>query len=308
MTRKRETKKGPDDQFLIDNHDRSVSGPESIGDGAGDQPGDATHPADVPALVAGIRELHVRREQAVRMRMRLDNACRAFARRLLGFQTMLPEAQREGIRKRAEALVNGLMKGGNPATESERVVSNLRPMVDATKLARMPFDGIDKACAAKMATLAEQLPGAEFVASVRGFGLAGFAQIVGEAGELSNYANPAKLWKRMGLAVFDGKAQRKSTDAELAVIMGYSPRRRSISWRIGDCLIKGNKGEYYQLYVDRKAMELEKLPADAKGRKLHAHRRAQRYIEKRLMRNLWRAWRGQKVAVTLKLCAAVLSS
>ena len=43
--------------------------------------------------------------------------------------------------------------------------------------------------------------------------------------------NPSrKVWKRLGLAVFDGRAQRRTRDAEKAVEQGYSPRRRSVSW------------------------------------------------------------------------------
>jgi len=69
---------------------------------------------------------------------------------------------------------------------------------------------------------------------------------------------------------------------------GYSPKRRSRMWNIGDALIKGNAdGIYRATYLKRKEYELARNPEMPK---IHAHRRAQRYMEKRLLRDLWRAW------------------
>jgi hypothetical protein len=59
-------------------------------------------------------------------------------------------------------------------------------------------------------------------------------------------------------------------------------------WTIGDALIKGNRDGYRRLYLERKALEAERPEVETK---MHAHRRAQRYMEKRLLRDLWREWR-----------------
>jgi hypothetical protein len=40
-----------------------------------------------------------------------------------------------------------------------------------------------------------------FADETRGFGRPSLAQIVAESGALSQYANPAKLWSRMGLGL-----------------------------------------------------------------------------------------------------------
>lgn len=165
---------------------------------------------------------------------------------------------------------------------------------------------------------------APFVESTRGFGWVGLMQIIGEAGDLSNYANPAKLWKRFGLGLISsGERQRKFTDAAKAREAGYSPTRRSLMYVIGDSLIK-QKGPYRDLYLQRLAIEHAKavteglipatttastvaswqergLPALTKVSKLtkecrsagHMALRAQRYVEKRLLRDLWRAWTNQ---------------
>lgn len=170
--------------------------------------------------------------------------------------------------------------------------------------------------------LAKTLPVAAWVAETRGFGVGNLAAVIGEAGDLANYANPAKLWKRMGLAVINGGRQRKVTGAE-ALIHGYSPPRRSVFWNVGQCVLKAQSvrvdketgeilrvaGPYRVLYDERKATELPKCeaiaadPVQAKrytpdGKKkyaplAHANNRATRYMEKRLLRDLWRAWRGQ---------------
>ena len=288
MKKNAKTNERPDDHSQADDHIVDVSGQSIAGDGAGDQLLADDHIAAVPATIAAIQELHMRREAAVRQRNRLDNACRAFARRLLGFQTMLPEPEREAIRKKAEELVSAMMDGTALPAVLPAVAKALLPMVDATRIGRRPFDEIGKACAKEMEKLAKQLPAAAFVESVRGFGFVGFAQIIGETGDLRKYANPAKVWKRMGLAVApDGKAQRRIT-GDAAIEMGFSPQRRKISWVIGDSLIKGNKDGYRSLYDERKEMEKARNPEMTKG---HAHKRAQRFMEKRLLRELWRAWR-----------------
>jgi len=57
-----------------------------------------------------------------------------------------------------------------------------------------------------MAKLARKLPAYAWVKGVRGVGDVSFARIIAETGDLSAYETPGKIWKRMGLAVFDGHA------------------------------------------------------------------------------------------------------
>lgn len=164
----------------------------------------------------------------------------------------------------------------------------------------------------------------EFGAHVPGFGALGLAQIVAEAGgPLTRYATPARLWKRMGLGIVYSKRQQKVKDKEEAKDMGYNPRRRSVIYVIGAALIK-TQGPYRDLYLARLRTEHEKALSEGlvpissvqatltswKNRGLpklekitqkqfdpklhrsagHLAKRAQRYMEKRLLRDLWRAW------------------
>lgn len=62
--------------------------------------------------------------------------------------------------------------------------------------------------------------------------------------------------------------------------------------REGPRLLQKGEGVYRQIYDTRKALELGRLDADEKGLKMHAHLRASRYVQKRFLLHLWRAWRG----------------
>ena len=123
---------------------------------------------------------------------------------------------------------------------------------------------------------------------MRGLAEMGVAQIVSECGHLLMLGvNVQKLWRRMGLDVNDQGGARKR---ESGVANGYSPKRRSIMWNVGDVLVKTNRdGPYRTLYLERKAYELAREP---EMQPMRAHLRAQRFMEKRLLKDLWRAWRA----------------
>jgi len=163
----------------------------------------------------------------------------------------------------------------------------------------------------RLEDLAKTLPvWAEWAEATKGIGALGLGQIVGECGNLSDYANPAKLWKRMGLALIGGERQGPRANAKEALQHGYSPRRRSVMWNIGETIIKVG-GPYRAVYDARKLYE-QSRPAclkkfsEGKGmcedkevpgrcRPGHIHNRSRRYMEKRLLRDLWRAWRREPV-------------
>lgn len=161
-----------------------------------------------------------------------------------------------------------------------------------------------------------------FVEETRGFNYVSLAHIIGAAGDLNNYETVSRLWKRMGLAVIDGERQRKIKDnKELAIQHGYSPSKRSILWNVGGCLMKSQIrstkkknddddddnepiienvnpryaiGPYGELYIERRAIESTRGLSSLK----HEHNRAQRYIEKRFLRDLWRVWTGHNAIDT----------
>jgi hypothetical protein len=248
-----------------------------------------------------IRAYHRTRCYAMESRKAADLRLGSFLRSELGWSLHKSEKERKVIAEQAQALL------ANP------IGCQWDGVIVASVAARKPFDEIEKKSLKEMERLAELLPvWQSFGAAVRGFGRGSLAVIVAEAGDLANYSTKSKLWKRMGLAVMDGMRQGhvakglSREDRSAAYIEhGYSPKRRSRVWNIGDALIKGNgDGIYRAAYLKRKEYELAR---DPEMPKIHAHRRAQRYMEKRLLRDLWRAW-GRTIVVLAEQPFAAASS
>lgn len=274
-------------------------------------------------IITSIRALHRERCYAMTQRIRSELALLGYIRTTLGWSRALPKDEGDKIAEHAKAILKD--KDTSPEATA------FAPIIEASQRAAQPFEEIEAKALKGMRELAKQLPvWEEFGAKIKGFGEASLAVIVGEAGDIGTYANPAKLWKRMGLAVIDGVRQgglRKNASAEDWVAHGYSRQRRSRMWNIGDALMKGNgDGEYRQLYLQRLAAEHAKaiaeglipatrmkatveswqqrgLPPLTLVSKLteehrsagHMAKRAQRYTEKRLLRSLWQAWRRSTV-------------
>lgn len=219
--------------------------------------------------VEEIREQWRRRQAWHRAEKALTLQAKALCRRLV-----------EGDRKAADSLYGAAMgKGSHPLADV--ALAAIFPLTEAR-------DGIErhrKAVERRLEKLAGTLPVAPWVKATRGVGLLSLAAIVGEAGDLGAYRNHSALWKRMGLAVMpDGGRQRRVGGAD-ALDHGYSPARRSVVWNVGACIVKAG-GPLKAAYDARKLIEAERVETKA-----HAHNRAQRYVEKRFVRSLWREWR-----------------
>ena len=264
--------------------------------------------------IAAITHFHRQRCYAMEQRKRANLALGSFLRMALGWSPDLPEADRKRIAGQAKALLKlgeAEYRGKLDGVE-EPAYDEWREVILATISARGPFDTIELNAKKEMESRARALPVWAWAGPVRGFGAASLAIIVAEAGDLSNYPKKGHLWKRMGVAVIDGVRQGglpKSAAAEDWIIHGYNRQRRSRMWNIGDALIKANgDGPYRSAYLERKEYERSraeasglmvapsaKIPAARKGEFMsegHIHRRAQRYMEKRLLRDLWQEWRA----------------
>jgi hypothetical protein len=232
-------------------------------------------------LCSYIRETHRQREDLQRAQTAMTLRIKAICRRAI------PETDKHqaGDKREADKLYKALVAGEVSADDVAMSAFHLI----ATRSTLSPHI---KALEKQLIQTAKELPVFDFVESVHGFGWIGLAQIVGEAGNLWNYSKISKLWKRMGLAPYNGKScaewRRKggltALDWEDA---GYSPSRRSKMFSIGDSLIK-KQNDYRELYLQRKIYEQNKAP-DLMP--MAHHRRAQRYMEKRLLKDLMRAWK-----------------
>jgi hypothetical protein len=234
-----------------------------------------------PATIAAIQSLH-REHRAIQrakgdMERRIKADERWFAvRRYRAEGIPLPDGKFPDVTKADQSMV----------IATRQRFFTIRDQIEAQR----------KQCQKELLALVKPLPVMGWVAGVKGLGLPSVAAIIGEAGDLANYSNPGKLWKRMGLAVFDGKAQGKRSDAAEALRHGYNPARRSEMHVVGDCLVRAG-GPYADLYRARKAVEMEREGVT----KMHAHKRALRYIEKRLLREMWQAWRGTQSLLDAKV-------
>ncbi|MEQ5789053.1 hypothetical protein J3454_14245 [Erythrobacter sp. NFXS35] len=160
--------------------------------------------------------------------------------------------------------------------------------------------------------LGKALPVAGWADAVPGLSPRFLAAIIGECGiGPGEYRSVSALWKRMGMAVIGGQRQRRVT-GDAALEHGYVARRRALMWNIGDQVAvrqgirnpKDAEGKptgavainrWGSLYLERKAYELARSTEDAPITPMHAHNRAKRYVEKRLLRELWQTWRAASI-------------
>ncbi len=236
-------------------------------------------------------------------------------RNAMGWRKTLPEKER----KKIEATTMRIVGGKDVPAEFERMVSN-------TAMAREAFELAEKIKTKLLEDLAEQFDVWEgFGKGIRGFGSKSLAVIIAEAGDLSGYATDAKLWKRMGISPGQNRVPKnlsKDDRKQAWIDRGYNSIRRSRMFVVGEAIIKaqvrkvkdadGNDtgeraalGVYGELYLRRKLHTQKTHPewwtdkdgkakADPKtGRPIseHGNKDAHRYVEKRLLRDLWRAWR-----------------
>lgn len=278
-------------------------------------------------IVADIREEHRKRCFAMQQRMRLIAAVASFVRYGIGWRRDLPKKESDDLKYLALALVASKAPDEvaahfekRPDEDKTRLMelyaassNRFAQMVKASALAAEPFIQEEKAAEKAMIRLAKSLPVYDrFCSNINGFGALGLAIIVGEAGNLSGYPNKSKLFKRMGVALVDGIRQgglSKTATSEEWIKHGYVRDRRARLYTIGDSLIK-KQNPYREFYLKRKEYEREIAEAQglivapaadipAKERKKykslgHIHKSAQRIMEKRLLRDLWQAWRETK--------------
>jgi hypothetical protein len=227
-------------------------------------------------IVDIIRALHRERQFHLKQKNRILTACQAYLRTRLGWHLGLPEKERKAIERQASKLMR-------------EPTENFRQAVESSQEAAELFHELQMTIAKSIERVAEGLPVWQFAKNIRGFGALSLGTIVGEAGDLANYPTKSKLWKRMCIGLVDGRRQGNpgnGADADEWIRHGYKPARRALLWQIGANLIMLNDGAYRAVYLSRKDYEL------ARGcKKLHAHNRAKRYMEKRLLRDLWQAWK-----------------
>ncbi len=276
-----------------------------------------------PEIIADIIDAHRQRQAVIKAKTKLQLQALAVLRSVLTTDADMVDddtkqeetafgTKRRKLSPAAAKRVEAAMKLA--ATDP---TSEYHLMVMPYLVAQEPLEKRQSDLEKLMVKAAKRLPVYEWVKTVKGLGDVSFATIVGECGDIGSYRNPSCVWKRMGLAVINGNRQGapgKGASAEDWIEHGYSGKRRSVSWNARNGLILGmgkwrpmfgedvranpDLTEYQMLFAERARIEAVKLDKPVtesdKGKEsysAHVVARAMRYVEKRMLRELWINWR-----------------
>ncbi len=283
------------------------------------------HAPEPGSPIGLLMELQSLRRHCIRSQSRCDRSIEALIARTQGYHTALPEVERDKLFKFARAIrlkVEADAKAGTPGSDP-RIPQSVVALIETSYVARAQWDRQRLAIEAEMSMLAREMPVWPWVKRVRGLAELGLAVIVAEAGDIGTYSGPGKLWKRLGLACLDGIRQG-SVPKELTgdarkeewKRRGYNPARRAEVWAFLDDVLfraqwRGDRdedgkdprksgkpvavpahavGEFGEVYGERKAWNIARGLAPK-----HADADARRFMAKRVVRELWRAWHAVEI-------------
>ena len=189
--------------------------------------------------------------------------------------------------------------------------------IEPAEIATETMKSIERAIDRNLAKFAGRHPISEWINSQRGIGLGGFARLLAVTGPLDRFNTVSKLWKYLGYAVVDGRAQRMK-HGEIASHTNcsggthlrtcpadckrdhhpnctpdgfgtaYSPQGKMLCRQIAEAIVKvGGAGKYRLEYDRKKAFYQAERPTWTKQ---HCHEAAMRYSVKCLLRDLWEEW------------------
>ncbi len=282
-------------------------------------------PPTTEVATASERLQHLQRQRAwfIKSRIMVANRLQATVAGTIGYSAGMPEKERLAVFRQAAETIKKIVAG--------EVESDVGILVLTTMPAINAYEVQTKAIDKLMLQAVKTLPIVDWVEmpDQRGFGLQMLSILIGETGDLNNYVNPAKVWRRMGCAPYThddksmmGKTWRSGTKGKLPAAewekFGYSPRRRSIAYLIGEGLLKQNgHGPYRKRYLEAKVNAYKRHPETTKDWNWrecdkcgttdavvcqtcggigvtcgHAHNHGMLLMTKRLMFNLWMTWTG----------------
>lgn len=277
----------------------------------------------VATIVAELAQLTKLRRFCIVSQSRIDRSMESLIANFIGFPPEATEKQRKAVFAQAKAFRLSVEKGseGHRLGEDHMppALAPLIPMIALSAQSRAGWDDQRDASEDRMRELAALLPVWEFASTIKGLGPKQFAIIVGEAGiPIGDYRTVSGLWKRMGVAVINGKRQQRKSGDE-GILQGYSPTRRAELYVIGDVMFRQQwkgasggeddgedeavpahpTGPYGGVYAHRRAVTAPRIEATAdlplsspdKWTKGRCHKDALRVMTKALLRDLWIAWR-----------------
>jgi len=253
----------------------------------------------VDQICIDLQCLQRERVSHLKSKIMLGNRLKSSVAVSLGYRSGLDEDKRKESFAAAEKVIKSILDG----TCDDPTAMKLMPLVTEAGRSEKGFDTYVHMIEKQMVKLAKQLPVASWVEEPgqRGFGLPSLAILVGECGNLANYANPAKVWRRMGCAPFEKNGvnhmgctwksnnKKGGLSASEWEEFGYCPRRRSVAFLHGENLVKLNQLGPYRVRYD--AVKAKKMAEEDKAwPKLRCHRHAMLLATKLLYRELWCEW------------------
>lgn len=243
-----------------------------------------------------LQELQRQAVSAMKSRVMISNRAVSGIALAMGYQANMTEEDRKKHWDKAAELFKIMRKGGEIPAEYQHIASLMQMLTATVSLAIDGFETFEEGLDKAMVAIVKSLPIAAWIVEPEQRGIAelSVARIIGEAGNLSNYSGPYKLFKRLGLAPYNGKmpstwrGSKPGLSAEEWTNLGYSPRRRSVVWNIGECIVKANQsGPYRKRYDDAKADFKAKHEGCKDG---HANNHAKLVASKEFVQQLWKQW------------------
>jgi len=232
------------------------------------------------------------------------------------------------IIKREEKLAASALSGAKPratpkplAGETDQFFTTYGGHIIGTLRGLTINCAMEDSSASEMGRLARTLPVAPwFLKNIFSTSALQLGVIIGECGDLTTWPDGNKMTvsqmrKRLGLAPYTkdgvtrsgaGWRRKGGLSKDDWIGAGYNQERRSLMYVIGDLLVK-KKGPYRDIYLKRKKDELAKAAARGltvrpskdipKGSesefisKKQIHLMAQRYMEQRVAKDVFLAWR-----------------
>jgi len=251
-------------------------------------------------------ELGQEHRTAIREKVALQNMLKARVREYVGYDALKSGTGESLSRAKMDAVYKKYIDDEVDPVFTNRVRRIIEPYREAKRDQEDLAKRMGHLVSGNRRAGIEPMPIYEWLTDERqrGCGAPMLAKILAEAGrDLCEYSTPAKLWKRFGEHVVDGRAPKRRKGQTL----NFSPYRRSVSYFLGASLVKSG-GYWKEVYDARKRYEVEraeagglivvptaKINAKNKDRCMsegQVHMRAMRYTRKKFLESLWQAWTG----------------
>ena len=164
-------------------------------------------------------------------------------------------------------------------------------MMGAFAASLAPINATIKSLEKQICTVVRTLPIWAWAKGERGIAECSIAAVVALLGDPGTYANPAKVWKRLGLSVTNAAEVGERNPLGSAMknpLHGYSPLKRSTTYVIGTCMVKSKHPMVESVLKPRRAHTATTHPDWTKGR---SNNDGMRIMVKKWLVVFWKAWR-----------------